>query len=307
LNVSSQCRKYGLSLWQCPQFLFLVMGLIIIGSSLTVYAIGNRFIEDPTLVALLVLFISAILFVVATIITRSFERLAEASRMKSEFVSVVSHQLRSPLSNLKWVIEFLMSGRVGSVTEKQLEYFKILKENGDRMTELVSDLLIVSRIEQGRLPLKKEKISLDDLVGEVIREMEIFARASNVEIDSKSEKNLPPIVTDYFQLKLVIVNLLDNAIRYVKGKGRVEIILEKKNKNLHFEVKDNGVGIPQDDKKYIFQKFFRSGNVLRHQTKGSGLGLYIAKSIVEKLGGKIGFSSREGVGSTFWFNLPVKQ
>ncbi len=307
LNVSSQCRKYGLSLWQCPQFLFLVMGLIIIGSSLTVYAIGNRFIEDPTLVALLVLFISAILFVVATIITRSFERLAEASRMKSEFVSVVSHQLRSPLSNLKWVIEFLMSGRVGSVTEKQLEYFKILKENGDRMTELVSDLLIVSRIEQGRLPLKKEKISLDDLVGEVIREMEIFARASNVEIDSKSEKNLPPIVTDYFQLKLVIVNLLDNAIRYVKGKGRVEIILEKKNKNLHFEVKDNGVGIPQDDKKYIFQKFFRSGNVLRHQTKGSGLGLYIAKSIVEKLGGKIGFSSRESVGSTFWFNLPVKQ
>ena len=307
MNVSSQCRKYGLSLWQCPQFLFLVMGLIIIGSSLTVYAIGNRFIEDPTLVALLVLFISAILFVVATIITRSFERLAEASRMKSEFVSVVSHQLRSPLSNLKWVIEFLMSGRVGSVTEKQLEYFKILKENGDRMTELVSDLLIVSRIEQGRLPLKKEKISLDDLVGEVIREMEIFARASNVEIDSKSEKNLPPIVTDYFQLKLVIVNLLDNAIRYVKGKGRVEIILEKKNKNLHFEVKDNGVGIPQDDKKYIFQKFFRSGNVLRHQTKGSGLGLYIAKSIVEKLGGKIGFSSREGVGSTFWFNLPVKQ
>jgi len=307
LNVSSQCRKYGLSLWQCPQFLFLVMGLIIIGSSLTVYAIGNRFIEDPTLVALLVLFISAILFVVATIITRSFERLAEASRMKSEFVSVVSHQLRSPLSNLKWVIEFFLSGRVGSVTEKQLEYFKILKENGDRMTELVSDLLIVSRIEQGRLPLKKEKISLDDLVGEVIREMEIFARASNVEIDSKSEKNLPPIVTDYFQLKLVIVNLLDNAIRYVKGKGRVEIILEKKNKNLHFEVKDNGVGIPQDDKKYIFQKFFRSGNVLRHQTKGSGLGLYIAKSIVEKLGGKIGFSSREGVGSTFWFNLPVKQ
>ena len=306
MNVPFQCRKYDLSLWQCPQFLFLVMGLIIIGSSLTVYAIGNKYIEDPTLVALLVLFISAILLIVASIITRSFERLAEASRMKSEFVSVVSHQLRSPLSNLKWVIEFLMSGRVGSVTEKQLEYFKILKENSNRMEELVSDLLTVSRIEQGKLPLKKEKISMDDLVKESVREMEIFARASNVEIDSKSEKNLPQIITDYFQLKLVIVNLLDNAIRYIKGRGRVEIILEKKNKNLHFEVKDNGVGIPQDDKKYIFQKFFRSENALRHQTEGSGLGLYIAKSIVEKLGGKIGFSSREGVGSTFWFNLPVK-
>ena len=305
-NIVGQCRKYGLSLWQCPQFLFLVMGLIIIGSSLTIYAIGNKYIEDPMVVALFVLFIAAILFIVAAIITRSFERLAEANRMKSEFVSVVSHQLRSPLSNLKWVIEFLMSGRVSSVTGKQLEYFKILKENSDRMEELVSDLLTVSRIEQGRLPLKKEKISLDDLVGETFKEMEIFARASNVEIDLKSEKNLPQIITDRFQLKLVIVNLLDNAIRYVKGRGRVEIILEKKNKNLHFEVKDNGVGIPQDDKKYIFQKFFRSGNALRHQTEGSGLGLYIAKSIAEKLGGKIGFSSREGVGSTFWFNLPIK-
>jgi signal transduction histidine kinase len=306
LNIIAQCKKYGLSLWQCPQFLFLIMGLIIIGSSLATYAIGQRYIEDPQIVALIVLFITAILFIIAAAIVRSFERLAEANRMKSEFVSIVSHQLRSPLSNLKWVIELLLSGRTNQVTEKQIEYFKILKENSDRMGELISDLLTVSRIEQGKFPLRKEKIFLADLIKKIIKEMEIFAKASNVEIKFKTEKDLPKILADPAQLKLAIENLLDNAIRYIKGKGKVEIKLEKRNKNLYLEIKDNGVGIPQEDQKYVFQKFFRSGNVLRQQTEGSGLGLYITKSIIEKSGGKINFKSQEGIGSTFWLTLPTK-
>jgi len=305
LNVSHQCRKYNLSLWQCPQFLFLVMGLIIIVSSLTIYAIGNKYIEDPIAVAFLVLLITGVLLIISAIITNSFERLSEASRMKSEFVSVVSHQLRSPLSNLKWSIEFLLSGRVSSVTEKQLEYFKIIKENEHRMQELVSDLLTVSRIEQGKLPLKKENFFMEDLSKEALREMEIFARANNVELELKSENGLPKITADRLQLKLVVGNFLDNAIRYIHERGKVEISISKKNRHIYFQVKDNGVGIPKDDKKYIFQKFFRSSNVLRHRTEGSGLGLYIAKSIIEKSGGKIGFSSQEGVGSTFWFTLPI--
>ena len=100
-NIPAQCKKYGLPLWQCPHFLFLVMGIIIIVSTLVAYAIGSRYVEDPQVVALIVLLVTAILFTIAVIITRSFERLAEANRMKSEFISIVSHQLRSPLSNLR--------------------------------------------------------------------------------------------------------------------------------------------------------------------------------------------------------------
>ncbi|MDP2864538.1 MAG: HAMP domain-containing sensor histidine kinase [bacterium] len=306
LNIVVRCRKYGLSLWQCPQFLFLIMGGIIIVSSLATYAIGNRYIEDPLMIALVVIFITTLLFIIAFIITQSFERLAEANRMKSEFVSIVSHQLRSPLSNLKWVIELLMSGRISSVSEKQTEYFRILKENSERMKELVSDLLTVSRIEQGKLFFKKERISLQGLIEKVIKEVEIFSKASNVEISFDSEENLPKIIVDPDQIKLVIGNLLDNAIRYIKERGKAEIDLKKNNDNLYVEVKDNGVGIPKDDQKYIFQKFFRSGNIKRHRTDGSGLGLYIAKSIIEKSGGKMGFKSQEGIGSTFWFILPIK-
>lgn len=306
LNIIKQCQRYNLSFWQCPQFLFLIMGGIIIVSSLATYAIGNRYIEDPLIIALVVIFITTLLFIIAFIITQSFERLAEASRMKSEFVSIVSHQLRSPLSNLKWVLELLMSGRISSVSEKQTEYFRILKENSERMGELVSDLLTVSRIEQGKLSFQKERISLQGLIEKVIKEVEIFARASNVEISFASEENLPQIIVDPDQIKLVIGNLLDNAIRYIKERGKAEIDLNKKNDNLYVEVKDNGVGIPKDDQKYIFQKFFRSANIKRHQTEGSGLGLYIAKSIIEKSGGKMGFKSQEGIGSTFWFILPIK-
>jgi len=306
LNIPAQCKRYSLPLWQCPQFLFLIMGIIIIGSTLIAYAIGTRYIEDPEIVALIVLILTAILFSVAFIITRSFEKLAEASRMKSEFISVVSHQLRSPLSNLRWSIELLMSGRLGKIEEKQTEYFRILKENSSRMAELVSDLLTVSKIETATLPLKKKEIFLPDLINKIILEFEPFAKASNVELKFKFEKDLAKILADPSQIRQVIENLLDNAIRYIKDKGEVEIWLEKKNKNVYFEIKDNGVGIPKEDQKYIFQKFFRSENILRYQTQGSGLGLFISKAIIEMSGGKIGFKSQENKGSTFWFTLPIK-
>ncbi len=306
LNISAQCRRYGLPLWQCPSFLFLVMGTVIIGSTLVAWIIGTRYAADQEMVAMVVLILSAILFMVAFIITQSFEKLAEANRMKSEFISVVSHQLRSPLSNLRWVIELLMSGKLGTIEEKQAEYFRVLKENSGRMLELVSDLLTVSKIETSTLNLKKKEFSLQDLVSDLILEFGPFVKASNVEVKFELQRNLPKVLADPSQVRLIIQNLLDNAIRYIREKGVVEIRLEEQNKNLYCEIKDNGVGIPKEDQKYIFQKFFRSENILKYQTQGSGLGLYISKAILEKSGGKIGFKSEEDKGSTFWFTLPIK-
>lgn len=305
LNIVSQCRRYGVSLWQCPQFIFLIMGIVIIFSSLATYAIGSKYIDNPYQVSLIVIFFTLVLFILAAILSKSFEKLAEANRMKSEFVSVVSHQLRSPLSNLKWVIGLLLSGRIDKVSGKQLEYFKILKENSNRMEELVSDLLIVSRIEQGKLLTKMEGVSLGDMIEDHLRRLDIFIKASNVEMVFSAEKNLPKLLADVSQIKLIIENLLDNAIRYSKEKGKVKISLKKEGRCLRFEIKDEGVGIPLEDQKYIFQKFFRSSNALRHKTEGSGLGLYIVKSIIDKMEGKINFSSQEGKGSTFWFTLPI--
>ena len=305
LNIVEQCKKYNISLWQCPQFLFLAMGIIIVVSSLTAYAFGTRYIEDPLTVALIIQLLAGVLLTMAAIITRSFERLAEANRLKSEFISIVSHQLRSPLSNLKWTIELLTSGKLGKIEEKQVEYFKIIRENSNRMHELVSDLLTVSRIESAKLPFKKQRFSMQEFVNKLIMEYKPLASASNVEVTFKEVDNLPEVSSDPSRIKLVMENFLDNAIRYVNEKGKVEIKLSQENNNIRFSVKDNGVGIPEKDKKYIFQKFFRSGNVLKYQTKGSGLGLYISKAMIKKAKGKIGFQSEEDKGSTFWFTIPI--
>ena len=117
------------------------------GTSIGTFLIGNRYVDDPIMVVFIVLLSAAILFIMAFFITNGFEKLAEANRMKTEFVGIVSHQLRAPLSNLKWSIELLMSGRLGKIEEKQKEYFQILEENSSRMHELISDLLVVSRME----------------------------------------------------------------------------------------------------------------------------------------------------------------
>ena len=289
LNVVGNCRKYGISIWQCPQFLFVIMGIVIIATSLTTYALGTRYVADPDMVSLIVLAITVVLFVITFSMTRSMEGLAEANRLKSEFVSIVSHQLRSPLSNLKWAIEFLLSGRLGEVAVKQGEYFKILKENATRMEELVADLLIVSRLEQSRFPLNKSAFSLPDLVKEVISAFEPAAQSAHLELKLEAANSLPQAWADVLRIKMVIENFLDNAIRYTKDSGEIKITIKTKGKNLLFVIQDKGVGIPKEDQKRIFQKFFRSKNIMRYQTSGSGLGLFIAKSLAEKSGGKVGF------------------
>jgi two-component system NtrC family sensor kinase len=315
VNVVGQCKKYGISVWQCPQFLFLVMGAAIILASVATYLIGTVYNSDPESVALVVCVLTIFLLVLAFVIMQSFERLAETNRLKSEFVSIVSHQIRSPLTNLKWIVELLMSGILGKIEDKQTEYFKILKENLERMQELVSELLTVSRIEATKLVFRREEFSLENMIRDLINEFKPIAKSSNVKLEFSADKNLPRVYSDPFQILQVVENLLYNAIRYTnfpcsaneneKGSGKVIVRLFKKGNVAVCEVEDNGIGIPAGDQKFIFQKFFRAENVRRYQTSGSGLGLYICKSIIERSKGKMGFKSTEGRGATFWFQLPI--
>jgi len=306
LNFLAQCREYSVPLWQCPQFLFLIMGIFIVLTSSLSYLVGARFVEDPGIVALIDLIVTAILFIIAVIINKSFERLTEASRMKSEFINIVSHQLRSPLTNLKWGIEFLTSDEFRMPNEKKEEYYSSLKENTARMVELVDDLLVVSRIEKGTLPIRREKFNLGNMIKDLIGRFELMAEASNIKIEFHSDKDVPEIYNDPSQIKIVVENLIDNAIRYIQGKGYIDIWLKRKNKQVLFEIKDSGIGIPKSDQKHIFEKFFRARNISKKDTRGSGLGLYVCKSIIKKAGGKIWFESKLGKGATFYFTLPIK-
>ena len=306
LDIIGQCKRYGLSLWQCPQFLFIVMGLFIILVSIVSYLIGAHYIVSSEIVIFVVLTVTSILFIISFIITRSFERLAEASQMKSEFINIVSHQLRSPLTNIKWTFEVLASEEFKVPAEKQEEYFVNVKENIARMVELIDDLLIVSKIEQGSFSMTKREISLEGLIKDLVERYKVFAEASRIKLNFYSQENLPKVLADPSFLKIVTENLIDNAIRYTKGGGIVEIKLIKEKGKVLFAIKDSGVGIPQEEQKYIFQKFFRAENISKERTRGSGLGLYVCKSILDKLGGQIWFKSQLGKGTTFYFRLPIK-
>lgn len=305
LNIMSECRKYGLRLRECPSFLFLLMGFLTIVAMLGTYVIASRF-TDPELVIMLVSGVTILIFSIGNMVVSSFERLAQANRMKTEFISIVSHQLRTPLSSLKWSLNLLTGPHLGTINEKQLDYLTIIKESNERMIRLVNDLLEVSRIEQGRIILNPQDFALEDLVQTVINDLTGLANTNNVKIFYHKEAGMPKIYADPQKIGFVVQNLIDNAVKYTKGRGNVEVTIKRSGRDkLLVEVKDEGIGIPVDQRNNIFKKFFRSDNVLKYQTEGSGLGLFIAKAILEAIGGAIGFTSTEGKGSIFWFTVPI--
>ena len=314
IDINKVCHKYGLPLWQCPHFLFLVMGLVTMVVVIVSYILGIHYIEDPQTISLAILILTAFLFIITFIITKSFERTAEANRLKTEFVGIVTHQLRSPLTSLSWAIESLVSGEFGQVDEKQLEYLKILEENNKRMGELVDNLITVSRVGDKKSTIKKERISLVALIKDSIFKFRPIIQSKNIEIRFNPKEELIEIFSDPSQIKIIIENLIDNATRYIPlqtsvasagEKKKINIRLLKREGNIYFEITDEGIGIPREDQKYIFQQFFRARNAKEIQPYGTGLGLFIVKQIINNLGGKIGFRSEEGKGSTFWFTLPL--
>ncbi len=307
LNVSRECKQNHLPLRQCPSFLFLVMGVIIIAVILITYYIGIHYVAVEMLI--LILGISTItLLIVAHTITASFERVAQANRMKSEFVSIVSHQLRTPLSSLRWSLNLLQGKRIGELNKKQKEYLEVIKQSNLRMIELVNDLLNVNRIEEGRFSIKPKIFSLEELVESVIQELTPLAEEKEVELMFTKKDHFSKIHADPQRIRMVVQNLIDNAIKYSKEKAEhkwVKISLINENGSLKFEVKDNGIGIPASMQKQVFGKFFRGKRLTKQKVEGTGLGLFIAKGIIEISGGKINFESKEGKGSTFWFRLPT--
>ncbi|MBU2579175.1 HAMP domain-containing histidine kinase [Patescibacteria group bacterium] len=336
-NPFAQCKKYQIPIWECPSFLFVLMGFIIVCVILLTYFISVLKINEPEIVSLIVLGTAVILFVIDYIVMESFEKIYQANRIKTEFISIASHQLKTPLTNFKFCLETMMSDDLAKIPEKQIGYLNILKENTKRMIDLVKNLLVVSKIETKGISLKKENVSLKEITQIIILDFKLFAEASNIKIKFNAEKNLPLIFADCYWLKEIIKILLENAIQYSSVKGEVEIKIYSKNEKIYFKIQDTGVGIPAEEQKNIFQKFFRAKNILRHQTQGNGLDLFVAKQILKLMKGKIWFKSpataplsrassdkmadkparigyakgvaggKENRGTTFYFCLPISK
>jgi signal transduction histidine kinase len=220
-------------------------------------------------------------------------------------VSIVAHQLKSPLAVIKEYLEALISGECGKINPRQKEYLSDALENVKRMKQNIDDLLLVKIAEEGKFKIFLKPISLTEITEEVIKNFSYWAKANNCQIFFKKERKLPPVLGDPRAIRMVIENLISNAIKYKKGKGKVEVSIFPQGKNLIFSCKDNGVGIPQKDFKKVFTKFYRSPEAMELDPSGSGLGLYVNKIIIESSGGKIWFSKNKISGMTFYFSLPI--
>ncbi|MFA5270129.1 MAG: PAS domain S-box protein [Patescibacteria group bacterium] len=237
---------------------------------------------------------------------RDITREKQIDTMKSEFVSVASHQLKTPLAGIKWITELLLGDKIEKPSEKQIEYLNDIQSSNNRMLKLVNDLLDVSHIETGRkFEIVKQPTDIAELVGMALKNNQQLAKDKQVTVTiCKGAEPKLSLNVDSDKIRQVFENLINNAIKYSKEGGQVEIGCQHGKKEITLSVKDNGIGIPQSQQNRVFEKFFRADNALTQATDGTGLGLYIAKAIVEAHGGKMWFESEENKGTTFFFSLP---
>jgi len=235
---------------------------------------------------------------------RDISQEIEADRMKSDFISLASHQLRTPLSSINIYAQLLDEGRAGGMNAQQKLFIRTILSSTKRMNELINTLLNITRIEAGNITIDIHEVRLDKLVRDVLSESKPSIAEKNLKLRRNIEPRLQPISTDDLLVREVFVNLLTNAIKYTPDGGDIIVGLKTTKYSYMLSVSDTGYGIPRTAQKRIFTKFFRASNILTQDASGTGLGLYLAKMIAENLGGDVWFESIQNKGSTFYFSLP---
>lgn len=234
------------------------------------------------------------------------KKLKKIDQMKSDFITITAHQLRTPLTGIKWSLNALLSGSLGPIKKGQEEYLKGAIESNQRMIDTVNEILQMDNIETGQTHIKKADVSPADLLNSALADIYPEAAQKHIKINSSVGKNLIPLINiDQDAIRTVLQNLIGNSVLYTKENGAVNISITQSGDKVLISITDNGIGIPKKEQKSIFTRFFRATNAVNHFANGSGLGLAISKNIVQQHGGKIDFESEEGKGTTFNITLPI--
>jgi signal transduction histidine kinase len=238
---------------------------------------------------------------------KSNEKLKALDSAKDEFISMASHQLRTPLTSVKGYISMILEGDAGEINDLQKKFLNQAFISSQRMVYLISDLLNVSRLKTGKFVIENRETYLPDTVEDELRQLDETIKARGLSIDYKKPKKFPTVMLDEDKVRQVIMNFADNAIYYTPSGGKIYIELKATDEVVKYTVKDTGIGVPKHEQHHLFTKFYRAGNARKARPDGTGLGLFMAKKVITAQGGSIIFSSEQGKGSTFGFSLPRKK
>jgi len=232
------------------------------------------------------------------------KKITQLDKEKSEFVSTVAHQLRTPLSAIKWTLDILLKEDAGPLVSEQKALVMKAYESNERIINLIKDMLGVDRLESGA-GLSFFEISLTDLVNNIIAEFQSSIERRKITVSVDASASLPKVSVDPQKMRAVFQNLIENAVKYTTD--TITITMKEKGDTVEVVVSDNGIGIPQAQATDIFKRFFRAENAMKRDPEGSGLGLFIVRSILQRHGGDISFEGAEGKGTTFTFTLPLQR
>jgi signal transduction histidine kinase len=245
----------------------------------------------------------------AILVERANRELSRLNKLKSEFVSMVSHELRAPLINIKQSSSLILESTIGQINEEQKRCLVIVNHSADRLLKLISDLLDISKIEAGKFKLNRQMISIGKVIQEAAESLERWREAKKIRLRLEIEPNLPHINADPDRVNQILVNLLSNAIKFTSANGQITIKAEvgEKGDFLEISVRDTGIGIPPEQLDKIFERFKHASGTPSAPLQGIGLGLSITREIVKMHGGNIWVESKQGQGSRFTFTLPFSK
>jgi signal transduction histidine kinase len=234
----------------------------------------------------------------------SYEKMKDLDKTKMEFFTLISHELRNPLAVIKGFTELLYDGTLGPLNDKQKDKLLKIKENVDKLTDMVNKMSEISTMETRRYPLEKIPTSISWMVGEIVDTMGFLFRNKHITVKVNIPPELPLVEVDRGRMEQVLLNLLNNALKYTPEGGEVDVSAEDRGNEILVSIHDTGIGIPKKDLDKIFTGFYHAGYKLSYEYKGPGLGLAISRKIVESHGGRIWAESEPGKGSTFYFTIP---
>ena len=285
--------------------LILAIVSVIVLTLLMRYEISNR-VQTESITTLITVFGGALVILLMMVLYFQMQNRREQliEQTKDEFVSLVSHQLRTPLTSIHLFIEMLLDNNSDNLTKQQKDYLSNVQVSTARMVELITEFLNISKLELGQLEIKTQKLHLEDIVEANVSQIKPIAEKSNVKIVFE-KPNLPSVDVEPNLYAHIVNNLLSNAIYYSPEGGTVNLILRKLPEGYQLDVSDMGIGIPEEAKAKLFQRFYRAENAKRTIGDGSGLGLYLVKKIIDTCKGRVWYESTEGQGSSFHVIIPI--